>query len=71
MEEGDGATMFVIAEKQQKNDSKFFFRIIVPFIQLLQNNVTMEHQKILNLLNDRNDSKFVTGKESIINDIEN
>ena len=71
MEEGDGATMFFIAEKQQKNDSKFFFRIIVPFIQLLQNNVTMEHQKILNLLNDRNDSKFVTGKESIINDIEN
>ena len=71
MEEDDGATMFFIAEKQQKNNSKFFFRIIVHFIQLLQNNVTMEHQKILNLLNDRNDSKFVTGKESIINDIEN
>ena len=28
----------------------------------------MEHQKILNLLNEANDSKFVTRKERIIND---
>ena len=28
----------------------------------------MEHEKILNLLNDANDSKFVTRKWSIVND---
>ena len=28
----------------------------------------MEHQKILNLLNDVNDSKFVTRKWNIVND---
>ena len=28
----------------------------------------MEHQKILNLLNEANDSKFVTRKRNIVND---
>ena len=28
----------------------------------------MEHQNILNLLNDANDSKFVTRKWNIVND---
>ena len=31
----------------------------------------MEHQKILNLLNDTNNSKFVTRKWNIINDNSN
>ena len=31
----------------------------------------MEHQKILNLLNEPNDSKFVTRKWNIVNDISN
>ena len=31
----------------------------------------MEHQKILNLLNDANDSKFVTRKWNIVNDNSN
>ena len=37
---------------------------------MLQNNI-MEHQKILNLLNDTNNSKFVTRKWNIINDNSN
>ena len=28
----------------------------------------MEHQKILNLLNEANDSKFLAGKWNIVND---
>ena len=28
----------------------------------------MEHQKILNLMNEPNDSKFVTKKSNIVND---
>ena len=31
----------------------------------------MEHQKILNLLNEPNDSKFVTRKWNIVNDQSN
>ena len=31
----------------------------------------MEHQKILNLLNDANSSKFVTRKQNIVNDNSN
>ena len=31
----------------------------------------MKHQKILNLLNDANDSKFITKKWSIVNDNSN
>ena len=31
----------------------------------------MEHQKILNLLNDANNSKFVTRKQNIVNDNSN
>ena len=36
-----------------------------------QNNIIKEHQKILNLLNKANNSKFVTRKWSIINDNSN
>ena len=35
---------------------------------MLQNNIIMEHQKVLNLLNDANNSKFVTRKWNIVND---
>ena len=35
---------------------------------MLQNNIIMKHKKILNLLNDANDSKFVTGKWNTVND---
>ena len=38
---------------------------------MLQNNIIMKHQKILNLLNDANDSKFMTKKWSIVNDNSN
>ena len=31
----------------------------------------MEHKKILNLLNEPNDSKFMTGQRKIINDPSN
>ena len=31
----------------------------------------MEHKKILNLLNEANDSKFVTRKWNIVNDLSN
>ena len=54
LEEDDGATMFLIAEKQKKNNFKFFFR----FINCNRSIYIMEHQKILNLLNERNCSKF-------------
>ena len=35
---------------------------------MLQNNIIMEHYEILNLLNDTNDSKFVTRKLNIVKD---
>ena len=31
----------------------------------------MKHQKILNLLNEASDSKFLTGKSNIVNDQSN
>ena len=54
--------MSFISEKQKK--------IILNFSldSLLQNNMIMEHQKILDLLNDGNDSKFVMRKWNIVND---
>ena len=49
LEEDTGATMFFIAEKQQNTILNFSLD-------------SMEHQKILNLLNEASDSKFVTRK---------
>ena len=63
LEEDDGPTMFYIAEKQQKAILNFFFKFINcnRIIQI------MEHQKILNLLNEASDSKSVTRKCNIVN----
>ena len=65
LEEDDGATMFFFcccffcfAEKLQKTILNLNYGIIW----------IMEHQKILNWLNESNDSKFVTRKWSFIND---
>ena len=49
LEEDTGATMFFIVEKQQNTILNFSLD-------------SMEHQKILNLLNEASDSKFVTRK---------
>ena len=38
---------------------------------MLQNNIIIEHQKILHLLNGSNDSKYLTRKWNIINDNSN
>ena len=35
---------------------------------MLHNNIITEHHQIINLLNDENDSKFVTRKWNIVND---
>ena len=50
--------MFFVAEKAAKNYSNFFFRFINRnrIIQI------MEYQRVLNLLNEPNDFKFVTRK---------
>ena len=53
---------FFIAEKQQKTI------LIFSLNSLQQNNINMEHHKILNLLNEANDSKFVTRKWNTAND---
>ena len=52
LEEDDGVAMLLIAEKQQKNISNFSLDSLIV--------AAMEHQKILNLLNEPSDSKFVT-----------
>ena len=65
-EDDDGATMFFIAEKQQKTILIFF-----QAHQLPENNVIMEHQQILNLLNEASGSKFVARKWNIVNDNSN
>ena len=53
---------FFIAEKQQKTILNFSLN------SLQQNNINMEHHKILNLLNEANNSKFVTRKWNTAND---
>ena len=55
--------MFFVAEKAAKNYSNFFFRFINRnrIIQI------MEYQRVLNLLNEPNDFKFVTRKWNIVN----
>ena len=53
--------MFFMAEKQQKS-SELFFR----FINCNRIISIAEHHRILNLLNEANDSKFVTRKWNIV-----
>ena len=58
--------MFVIAKKQQKSiPSLFRFSNCNRIIQ------TMDHQKILNILNEAGYSKFVNRKYNIVNDQSN
>ena len=57
LEEDDGVAMLLIAEKQQKNISNFSLDSLIV--------AAMEHQKILNLLNEPSDSKFVTRNQDI------
>ena len=47
-----------------KNNSKHFLR----FINCHRIILVMEHQKVLSLLNEANDSKFVTRKRNIVSD---
>ena len=54
--------MFFIAEKQQ-GPFLFFF----GFINFNRITLTMEQQKILNLLNEPNNSNFMTRKCNIVN----
>ena len=58
LEEDDGATMFLLMKSIfiAKNYFKLFFTFINPN-RIIQK---MEHQNILNLLNESSDSKFVT-----------
>ena len=67
LEQDDGATTFFYRWKAAKNYSKLFFRFIncIRIIQII------EHQQILNLLNESNDYKFVTRKWNIVNDQSN
>ena len=59
-----GVTMFFTPGKQQKT--------ILNFSSLNSLIVTeLKHQKILNLLNEANDSKFLTRKWTIVNNISN
>ena len=55
LEEDYGATFFFISEKRQKTILNFSLNSLI-------------HQKILNLLNEANDSKFVTRKWNNVND---
>ena len=64
IEENDDATMFFIAQKQQKNYFKLFYRFS-NYNRIIYNNRT---SKILNLLNQAIDFKFVTRKWNIVND---
>ena len=64
LEEDDGETMFFIAENAAKNNCNFFFR----FINCHRLIKVLEHQKIVSLLNEANDSKLVARKWNIVND---
>ena len=63
LEENEGATMFVIAEKQQKAFLKLFCR----FMNCSRIIYTMKHKK-LNLLNESSAYKFVTRNWNIASD---
>ena len=63
LEEDDGAIMFFYCWQAVKNYFKLLFRF-VDCNRIIQKS---EHQKILRLLNEPNDSKFVTRKWNIVN----
>ena len=65
MMQEDSATIFFIAEKQQKTILNFSLDSL-SIIEL-----TKEYQKILNLLNEASNSNFVTRKWNIISDQSN
>ena len=64
LEENDDAKIFFITEKKLKTILSFFFRFI-KHNKIIQ---TIEHQRILNVLNKASDSKFMTRKWNIIYD---
>ena len=66
LEEYDGVAMLFIAEKKLKNYSKLF----LGFIKRNRIIWTMKHHKILNLLNETINSKFLTRKWNIFHDPE-
>ena len=63
LEENNGATMFFIVEKQQKTVLNFSLYSLI--VTKEYNNGTSKNIKILN---EANDSKFVTRKWNILND---
>ena len=71
LQEGNGARMFFIAEKQEKA----ILNIFLDSLDLTEKskiwNKKMKRQKTLNLLNEANDSKFVKRKLNIANDKSN
>ena len=74
LKDDDGAAMFLIAEKTKKKKKKSSKKILSIFQEihwLYQHNITIEHQKILNWLNEANHSKFVTRKRHTVNDQSN
>ena len=63
LEEDNGETMFFIVEKQQKTVLNFSLYSLI--VTKEYNNGTSKNTKILN---EANDSKFVTRKWNILND---
>ena len=71
LQEGNGARMFFIAEKQEKTILNFSLDSLNLTEKSKIWNKKMKHQKTLNLLNEANDSKFVKRKLNIANDKSN
>ena len=65
---GEGATMLFIIEKSEETTFEFLENAVTVVWFLLH--ITMETQKITNLLDDADNesSKFVTRKRYVIND---
>ena len=66
LEEDGGTTMFFLLKSLKR-----LFKLVFRFIKCNRIIQTREHQKILNLLNETSDSKFVTRKWNIVNDQSN
>ena len=62
--EDDNSIKSFLAEKTLKHCSNCFFRFIIcnGIVSMI------EHQKIINCLNESNDTKFMTRKWNIVND---
>ena len=67
LDKGDGATMFPIAEKQQKT----ILNISLDSLIVTEKYKPWNIKKVLNLLNEARDSKFVTRKWNIVDDQSN